>query len=75
MRVEESVGKAFLDYNDDPERYNPELLSLRAYLIMVAYGDFQKARKREYRRVRRQARNLDKAYINDDSAAAVDEIE
>lgn len=73
--VEEAVGKAFLDYNDAPERYNPELSSLRTYLIMVAYRDFQKARKREYRRVQRQARHLGKTHIDDDSAAAVDDTE
>jgi hypothetical protein len=73
--VEEAVGKAFLDYNDNPERYNPELSSLRTYLTMVAYDDFQKAQKREYRRVQRQARQFDEAYIDDDSAAAVDDTE
>jgi DNA-directed RNA polymerase specialized sigma24 family protein len=65
--VEEAVGKAFLDYNEDPKRYNPELSSLRTYLIMAAYRDFQKARNREYRWAQRQVRSLDKAYIDDDN--------
>jgi len=73
--VEEAVGKALLDYNDNPERYNPELSSLRTYLVMVAYGDFQKVREREYRRVQRQGRHFGKTRIDDDSAAAVDDTE
>ncbi len=47
--VEEAVGEALLDYHDAPERYDPSRASLRSYLVMAAYRDFQNAQARERR--------------------------
>ena len=49
MFVEEAVGQALLDYHDTPERYDPKRASLRSYLVMAAYRDFQNARAKEQR--------------------------
>jgi hypothetical protein len=54
MLVEESVGEALLDYNDAPERYDPHQATLHAYLVMVAYRDFQNAASKELRHVLHQ---------------------
>ena len=51
--VEEAVGQALLDYNDHPERYDPERASLIAYLVMAGYRDFQNARAAESRKTGR----------------------
>lgn len=51
--VEEAVGQALLDYIDRPERYNPELASLQAYLLNAAYRDYQNARAKEDRKTRK----------------------
>jgi hypothetical protein len=53
--VEEAVGEALLDYNDAPERYDPEQATLHAYLVMAAYRDFQNAASKERRHTQRQA--------------------
>jgi hypothetical protein len=55
MLVEESVGEALLDYNDAPERYDPEQVPLHSYLVMAAYRDFQNAESKERRHAHRQA--------------------
>lgn len=55
MLVEESVGEALLDYNDTPERYDPEQAPLYSYLVMAAYRDFQNAESKERRHAQRQA--------------------
>ncbi len=47
--VEEAVGQALLDYNDEPERYDPERSTLRSYLGMMAHSHFRDARKKEQR--------------------------
>lgn len=47
--VEEAVGQALLDYHDTPERYDPYRASLRSYLVMAAYRDFQNAQAKERR--------------------------
>jgi DNA-directed RNA polymerase specialized sigma24 family protein len=47
--VEESVGSALLDYNDDPDRYDPQRAQLFEYLATVAYGHFRNAWKKERR--------------------------
>ncbi len=54
MLVEESVGEALLDYNDAPERYDPEQAALHVYLVMAAYRDFQNALSKEYRHAQHQ---------------------
>ncbi|MDQ3929706.1 MAG: hypothetical protein M3328_11250 [Chloroflexota bacterium] len=53
--VEEAVGEALLNYNDAPERYDPEQAGLHAYLVMSAYRDFQNAANKERRHTQRQA--------------------
>lgn len=53
--VEEAVGQTLLDYNDHPERYNPEQSALHSYLVMAAYRDFQNSLSKEYRHTGRQA--------------------
>lgn len=52
--VEEAVGEALLDYNDAPERYDPEQAALHAYLVMAAYRDYQNAASTERRHAQRQ---------------------
>ncbi len=47
--IEEAVAEALLDYHDVPERYDPSRASLRSYLVMAAYRDFQNAQARERR--------------------------
>ncbi len=48
--VEEAVGQALLDYIEAPERFDPVRASLRGYLVMAAYRDFQNMSKKEARR-------------------------
>lgn len=52
--VEEAVGEALLDYHEEPERFDPERASLRSYLSMAAYRDFQNAQAKEHRVVEHQ---------------------
>ena len=73
--VEEAVGKAFLDYYNHLERYNPELSSLCDYLVMAAYRDFQTVRQRENQRSKRQVLHPDMAHLADDNVATVDDVE
>lgn len=47
--VEEAAGQALLDYRDAPARYDPNRASLRNYLTMAAYRDFQSAQSKEQR--------------------------
>jgi len=47
--VEEAVGEALLDYRDAPAKYDPGRASLRGYLGMAAYRDFQNAFAKEHR--------------------------
>lgn len=47
--VEEAAGQALLDYRDAPARYDPDRASLRSYLAMAAYRDFQNAQTKEQR--------------------------
>lgn len=41
--VEEAVGEALLDYNEDPTKYDPRKMSLTSYLLMAAYWDYRDA--------------------------------
>ncbi len=59
--VEEAVGQALLDYHDAPERYNPHRASLRSYLVMAAYRDFQNAQAKEHRVTEHQVSLFDPA--------------
>jgi RNA polymerase sigma-70 factor, ECF subfamily len=61
MLVEEAVGQALLDYHDAPERYNPNRASLRSYLVMAAYRDFQNAQAKEHRVTEHQVSLFDPA--------------
>lgn len=47
--IEEAVGQALLDYHERPHSYQPDRGSLRGYLTMVAYRDFQNAQAKEQR--------------------------
>src|SRR6266480_5753686 len=62
MLVEEAVGEALLNYHDAPEKYNPSRISLRSYLVMAAYGDFQNAQAKESRLVKHQISLFDPAF-------------
>lgn len=45
--VEEAVGTALLDYNEAPDRYDPQRASLFGYIAMLAYSRFHDAWKSE----------------------------
>jgi DNA-directed RNA polymerase specialized sigma24 family protein len=60
--VEEAVGEALLDYHDHPERYFPNRASLRSYLVMAAYRDFQNASAKERRVIGHQVSLFDPAF-------------
>jgi hypothetical protein len=62
MLVEEAVGEALLNYHNAPEKYDSSLMSLRSYLIMCAYGDFQNARDKEGRLAKHQISIFDPAF-------------
>jgi hypothetical protein len=64
--VEEAVGQALLDYRDKPDRYDPTRLSLRKYLIMSAYRDFQNATAKEHRVQAHQVSLFDPAFQFDE---------
>lgn len=66
MFVEEAVGQALLDYHDTPERYDPKRASLRSYLVMAAYRDFQNARAKEQRVTAQQISLFDPALREQD---------
>lgn len=53
--VEESVGQALLEYNDHPQRYDPEQASMQTYLVMAAYRDYLNAVSKEERHAQRRA--------------------
>ncbi len=52
--VEEAVGEAFLNYCRNPEKYNPQLISLRSFLLMEAEHDLKNALARERRQTQFQ---------------------
>src|SRR6266516_4582757 len=60
--VEEAVGEALLDYHDHPESYIPNWASLRSYLVMTAYRDFQNASAKERRVTGHQVSLFDPAF-------------
>ncbi|HEX3642497.1 MAG TPA: hypothetical protein VHV10_14495, partial [Ktedonobacteraceae bacterium] len=47
--IEEAAGQALLDYRDAPTRYDPDRASLRSYLAMAAYRDYQNEQAKELR--------------------------
>lgn len=48
--IEEAVGIALLEYNDAPQRYDPNLTGLLDYLAMAAYRDYLNSVAKEKRR-------------------------
>lgn len=76
--IEEAVAEALLDYHDAPERYDPSRASLRSYLVMAAYRDFQNAQARERRVTRQQISLFDPALQEQDvmgSPGTAEEVE
>ena len=75
MLVEEAVGEALLNYHDAPEKYDPSRISLRSYLIMAAYGDFQNAQAKEDRQAKHQISIFDPAFQEGESAGSQETVE
>jgi hypothetical protein len=73
--VEEAVGEALLDYRDMPARYDPSRASLRSYLGMAAYRDFQNAFAKEYRVMAHQVSLFDPALQEQDIVESQERIE
>lgn len=73
--VEEAVGQAILDYYEEPQRYDPERLSLCSYLVMMARQRYVKAWQREQRWTARQVWLTSEDDRDDERALAVDPIE
>jgi hypothetical protein len=66
--VEEAVGRALLDYRDQPQRYDPQRMSLHGYLAMAAFRDYQNAQARERRIMNRQVSLFDLSVQEQDFA-------
>ena len=73
--VEEAVGQALLDYQDKPERYDPDRMGLQGYLVMSAYRDFQNARAREERVQLRQVSLFDPSLQEDERAESLENLD
>ena len=73
--VEEAVGEALLNYHDAPEKYNPSRASLRSYLAMAAYRDFQNARAKEDRLAEHQISIFDPAFHEGDRVGSQETVE
>src|SRR6266516_7842275 len=73
--VEEAVGEALLDYHDSPMRYIPNRASLRSYLAMAAYRDFQNAFAKEHRVSGRQVSLFDPAFREQDIVGSQEMID
>ncbi len=73
--VEEAVGEALLVYHDAPERYDPSRASLRSYLAMAAYRDFQNARAKEDRLAEHQISIFDPAFHEGDRVGSQETVE
>lgn len=54
MLIEEAVGEAFLNYCQNPSRYNPSLSTLKSFLLMEAEHDLKNALARERRQTQYQ---------------------
>lgn len=64
--VEEAVGEAFLNYCRSPERYNPQLISLRSFLLMEAEHDLRNALARERRQTQYQVSLVSSYSVNEE---------
>jgi DNA-directed RNA polymerase specialized sigma24 family protein len=73
--VEEAVGEALLDYRDTPARYDPSRASLRRYLGMAAYRDFQNAFAKEHRVLAHQVSLFDPALQEQDIVGSQELVE
>jgi hypothetical protein len=73
--VEEAVGQALLDYQDKPERYDPDRMGLQGYLVMSAYRDFQNARAREERVQLRQVSLFDPSLEEDERTESLENLD
>lgn len=70
--VEASVGEAFLDYCRNPELYNPQLNSLRSFLLMAAERDLKNALALERRQTQYQV-SLVSSYGTNEEQDIIDE--
>ncbi len=70
--VEEAVGEAFLNYCRHPERYNPQLISLRSFLLMEGEHDLKNALARERRQTQYQV-SLASLYDTNEDQDIIDE--
>ncbi len=78
MLVEEAVGEVLLIYHDTPEKYDPSRASLKSYLAMAAYRDFQNAQAKEDRQMKHQISIYDSTFQNEEIAerqGTIDAIE
>ena len=73
--VEEAVGEALLVYHDAPEGYDPSRASLRSYLVMAAFRDFQNAQAKEDRLAEHQVSIFDPAFHEGDRAGSQETVE
>jgi hypothetical protein len=75
MLVEEAVGEVLLIYHDAPEKYDPSRASLRSYLAMAAYRDFQNAQAKEERLMEHQVSIFDPVFHERDRARSQETVE
>ncbi len=75
MLVEEAVGEVLLIYHDAPEKYDPSRASLRSYLAMAAYRDFQNAQAKEDRLTEHQVSIFDPVFHERDRARSQETVE
>lgn len=73
--VEEAVGQALLAYYNAPEKYDPSKISLKSYLIMAAYRDFQNAQVKENNLAKHQISLFDPALQEDEIEGSQDTAE
>jgi RNA polymerase sigma-70 factor (ECF subfamily) len=72
MFVEVSVGEAFLNYCEKPERYDPQIISLRSFLLMAAERDLKNALALERRQTQYQV-SLVSSYGTNEEQDIIDE--
>jgi DNA-directed RNA polymerase specialized sigma24 family protein len=70
--AEEAVGEAFLNYCRNPERYNPQLNSLRGFILKEAEYDLKNALARERRQTQYQV-SLVSPYDTNEEQDIIDE--
>lgn len=70
--TEEAIGEAFLNYCRNPERYNPQLNSLRSFILKEAEYDLKNALARERRQTQYQV-SLVSPYDTNEEQDIIDE--